>query len=134
MTTKEKIEVRKAYTEGKKIQVRDRVSREWTDWGTSREPVWCWDINEYRIKPESTYRPYKDTDEMIEDFKKRFNVKVPAYDMPMIWISYKDIMDCRLITGFMGNAVILTLSAVGMGNLFDCYTYLDGSPCGMKEE
>lgn len=86
------------------------------------------------IEEEPKYRPYKDTAEMIEDFKGRFNVGVPPYAMPMIWITYKDIKDCRLITGFMGNAVVFTASALGMNDLYVRYTYLDGSPCGIKEE
>ena len=64
----------------------------------------------------------------------RFNVEVPPYDMPIIWVNYKNIKDCMHITRFMGNAVVFTVSAEGMGNLFERYTYLDGSPCGIKEE
>lgn len=131
MTTKEKIEVMKAYEDGKTIQAYDLEQNKWVN---CHNPTWNWDTLDYRIKPEPTYRLYKDTAEMIEDFKKRFNAKVPPYAMPMIWVKYKDIKDCRLITGFMSKTVVLVDSAFGMFNLFDGFTYLDGSPCGMKEE
>lgn len=29
------------------------------------------------------FRPYKDVDEMVEDFMKRFNVNIPPYAMPL---------------------------------------------------
>lgn len=135
MTTKEKIEVMKAYAEGKKIQIRDRGLRVWTDWGLSLEPDWNWGSYDYRIKPDSTYRPYKNTEEMIEDFKKRFNAKVPPYAMPMIWVKRKDGSNlAKLITGFRDKWVEIIISVWDMHNLFEDYTYLDGSPCGMNEE
>ena len=136
MTTQEKIKAMQAYAEGKKIQWRSKAEGEadskWYD--CDGEPHWNWTWTEYRIKPEEKYRPYKNTEEMIEDFKKRFNVEVPPYAMPMIWVKYKNIKDCRLITGFMAKTVVIIGSSSGMCNLFDCYTYLDGSTCGIKDE
>ena len=135
MTTKEKIEVMQAYAEGKKIQVREIGAKDWSNWGLSLEPDWNWCSCDYRIKPESKYRPYKDTEEMIADFKKRFNAKVPPYAMPMIWVKRKDGSNlAKLITGFRDKWVEI-INAVGdIHILFVDYTYLDGSPCGIKEE
>lgn len=134
MTTQEKIEVMKAYAEGKKIQIKERNSGNWRDYGDILAPEWNWGDYDYRIKPEPTYRPYKDTEEMIEDFKKRFNAKVPPYAMPMIWVRNKTFKDCRLITVFRDKVVMIIVSGEDMKELFKDYTYLDGSPCGMKEE
>ena len=134
MTTQEKIEVMKAYAEGKEIQTRCKTDMEWADWVVRGEPKWNWEELDYRIKPESTYRPYKDTEEMIEDFKKRFNVEVPPHAMPMIWVEYKTLKERKLITGFKDKVVVIIASVWGMDDLFEDYTYLDGSPCGMKEE
>ena len=132
MTTQEKIEVMKAYAEGKKIQYKPKANPTWAD--CIDEPLWNWEWTDYRIKPESTYRPYKDTDEMIVDFKKRFSVEVPPYAMPTIWVEYKTLKERKLITGFKDKVVVITASVWGMDDLFEDYTYLDGSPCGMKEE
>lgn len=134
MTTQEKIEVMKAYEEGKKIETRNVGEKEWIDWTIPVAPPWNWRDYEYRIKPESKYRPYKDTEEMIEDFKKRFNAKVPPYAMPMIWVRNKTFKDCRLITVFRDKVVMIIVSGEDMKELFKDYTYLDGSPCGIKEE
>ena len=137
MTTQEKIDVMQAYANGKKIQRRLLVSEEWFDWDSNNEPNWNWEDVDYRIKSEPTYRPYKNTDEMIEDFKRRFNAKVPPYAMPMIWVKRKDDSDfAKLITEFGYSCVWLSVNPVGitMSKLFQDYTYLDGSPCGMKEE
>lgn len=134
MTTQEKIEVMKAYDEGKKIQGRIRAGEKWDD--CVGVPHWNWGINDYRIKPESKYRPYKDTEEMIADFKKRFNAKVPPYAMPMIWVRIKDDSDfAMLITEFGYRSVWCSVIQEGipLWKLFEDYVYLDGSPCGMKE-
>lgn len=56
MTTEEMIEVMKAYTEGKKIQCKEVYGKSWH----ICTPAWDWRNFDYRIKPESHYRPYKD--------------------------------------------------------------------------
>ena len=134
MTTKEKIEIMQAYEDGKKIEGRSISCREWVECSSNTEPIWNWALYDYRIKPESTYRPYKDTEEMIADFKKRFNAKVPPYAMPIIWVKRKDGSNlAKLITGFRDKWVEIIIAVYDMHNLFVDYTYLDGSPCGMKE-
>ena len=86
MTTQEMIEVMKAYDKGKTIQWSSKANKTWAD--CTDEPCWNWNWNDYRIKPESKYRPYRDTEEMIEDFKKRFNAKVPPYaPVKSLWIN-----------------------------------------------
>lgn len=135
MTTQEKIEVMKAYAEGRKIQVKERNGSNWRDYGDILAPEWNWGDYDYRIKLEPVYRPYKDTAEMIEDFKKRFNAKVPPYAMPMIWVRIKGDSDfAMLITEFGYSSVWCSVIQEGipLKKLFEDYVYLDGSPCGMK--
>ena len=85
---------------------------------------------------EKKLRPYRDSDEMIEDFKKRFNVKVQPYEMPLIWIKIKDTDKKYLVVRFASaltichNVEVYTLT---LEDLVKCYTYLDGSPCGIEE-
>ena len=134
MTTQEKIEVMQAYAEGKEIQTRCKTDMEWADWVVRGEPKWNWEDLDYRIKPESTCRPYKDTEEMIEDFKKRFNVEVPPYAMPMIWVIKKVAKVRGHISEFSDSLVTICGVAWDTDKLFDRFTYLDGSPCGMNEE
>lgn len=124
--TKRKIEVMKAYAEGKKIQTKVCGFNEWYD--LCCEPNWDWVSYDYRVKPEEKYRPYKDYREMVEDFCDRFGVKYSAYEMPYIWVKLKDTDYVHLISAFQGK------DEVRMENYFQNNTYLDGSPVGKKEE
>lgn len=57
MNTKEKIEVMQAYLEGKVVQI--HYGQEWIDWDSEEcgEPEWCWDSDEWRIKPKEVVKP-----------------------------------------------------------------------------
>ena len=136
MNTQEKIEVMKAYAEGKTIQVREVNDKEWADWVISIEPEWDWVAADYRIKPEEKYRPYKDTEEMIEDFRKKVGMGYPKLFLPSVWVKKKADGSRKLVTEFGFTCVWLSVDPVGitMSKLSQDYTYLDGSPCGMKEE
>ena len=131
MTTKEKIEVMHAYEDGKKIQCK---YREYGDemWEDSPIPSWNFACLDYRIKPESKYRPYKDTDEMIADWIKRYGYEVPSTSIPLIWIWDKVKVEKTLVTGFRWKDINTTDAIITMVSLFQSYTYLDGSPCGKE--
>ena len=82
------------------------------------------------------FRPYKDVDEMVEDFKKRFNVNIKPYSMPLIWIKTKDADKKYLITRFASAVTIchnVEVYTPTFEDLAEAYTYLDGSPCGIEE-
>ena len=98
---------------------------------------------------ENKFRPYKDSGEMIEDFKKRYN----SYDVwsgkgnpmynPMIWIKSKATGFRHLVTdyGDDDNCSHCNKSCIWIGTLpikfkelYENYTYLDDTPCGIKEE
>ena len=94
---------------------------------------------------EKKFRPYKDTYEMIEDFKIRYNSyggwngkNNPMYS-PLIWIKSKGAEKNKyLITRFSDNdKVTMTFEKIvystNLRILSDDYTYLDGSPCGIEE-
>jgi len=86
-----------------------------------------------KVKKEPKYRPYKDTDEMIADYKERFNVNnVPTFCMPLIWVKYMEV--CSLITEIKPEMVVVNGDVQSMTDLSVWYTYLDGSPCGKVEE
>ena len=85
------------------------------------------------VKKETKYRPYKDTEEMIADYKERFKVdKVPSFCMPLIWVTESGI--CSLITSITLDHVIVYEEVLSMEGLLETCTYLDGSPCGKVEE
>lgn len=141
MTTAEKIAVMQAYEDGKQIQTRTNLFKnnlfksDWVDMNI--EPSWDWVINDYRIKPEvkkPTYRPYKDTYEMIADYKERFNIDVPCYAKPLIWVEWKDGNITKFITAFRENRVTIEENTVSLDYMYEVYVYLDGSPVGKLVE
>ena len=95
---------------------------------------------------ENKFRPYSKPNEMIEDFKKRYNSyddwsgkDNPMYN-PMIWIKSKTTGFRHLITDY-GDDDNCNKSCIWIGTLpikfkelYEDYTYLDDTPCGIKEE
>ena len=97
----------------------------------------CDDVILKKVKKEPEYRPYKDTEEMIADYKERFKVdKVPSFCMPLIWVKDKNdaFTHISLITAFTGVSIGSAGVFRSMDLLFDRYTYLDGSPCGKETD
>lgn len=84
-------------------------------------------------KSEKHFRPYKDTDEMIADYKKRFSIDCPEYVMPLIWVKNKYNGLKSLITDFGDEKIYMSNVGVFLSGVFNVYTYLDGSFCGIEE-
>lgn len=94
---------------------------------------------------EERFRSYKDTEEMVDHFYRHFNLIPQEYSLPRIWVKgkpedrYKDkILE---VIGFYknSNTVVVGLSCEVINEftlyeLFTHFTYLDGSPCGVKGE
>ena len=125
--TKRKVEVMKAYVDGKQIQVKVCGDSEWRD--CTMEPDWDWVSGDYRVKPAEKYRPYKDYGEMVEDFCDRFAVLRHVCAMPLIWVKQKETGTVRLLKSFSKDTEVGTLN-----RLFVACTYLDGSVIGKKVE
>ena len=83
-------------------------------------------------KGEKHFRPYKDTDEMIADYKKRFNGCRSIYGFPPIWFKRK-IGGVYSITAYYLDVVIFGDRRCTLKEIFDNYTYLDDTPCGVEE-
>ncbi len=88
---------------------------------------------------EEKYRPYKNTDELIEDFKERIkgygvtSSKCPMFQQT-IWIKRKDELKKHLIISFYEDCIYIEDVCKDMKDLFENYTYLDGTPCGKKND
>ena len=81
---------------------------------------------------EKKYCPYLDTNEMIFDFKNRFNQS--ANTIPLIWVE-NAAGDKKLITSFNGDSVLIPeQSPISMDVLFALYKYTNNSPCGRLVE
>lgn len=129
MTTEEKIKVMQAHLDGKLIQICDNFQNNFRDCSV---PLWNWVNNDYRIKPEPKYRPYESTEEMIEDFVKRFVHKdIPKYARPFIWVRGKYTPFDFVITVYGKEAVFFNIgSRHELKQLFEEFEYLDGTPVG----
>lgn len=128
---KEAIEVLKAYCEGKELEVADKNIGNWGD-VLAIEPCFNFDSFDYRIKPTEEYRPYKDCDEMIADYKARFNTNCSSYAMPLIWVKHKK-SNCRyLIHTYAENEVYINNDRYTLEELFEYFEYLNGSKIGVR--
>ena len=129
---KEFYPVLQAFAEGKIIETRRKpsavkgtdVPNEWTE----MKEIEFWKNTEYRIKPESKYRSFKDRKECWAEMKKHH---------PFGWIMCDD--GCF-------NIVYVTDEYVGLAdpdgssislaskNSYQDNTFVDGTPFGMKVE
>ena len=126
MTITEMTKVMKAFAEGKKIQFTSVANKD-VVWMDTDNPTWDFSSYNYRIKPKYKAKPYKGLDEMFADYKSRFNVPDwPIYTMPLIWLIRKDTGSKFLVTEF-------GRYSRDLNDVFEGYTYLDGSPCGILE-
>ena len=91
---------------------------------------------------EEKYRPYQDNNELIVDFTIRatndFYKSLPM-TIPFVWIKNKQSEDIVLITRYGRDIknnntsfVVIDGELYSLEALFNLYTYLDGSPCGIK--
>lgn len=118
---KELLPIIQAYAEGKTIQVKasDNLWYEYN--GNNNKLKFDSDPQNYRIKPEPKYRPFKTNEECWEEMLKH---------KPFGWVKYKD--DKYLIT-----EVSETLVKIGKNYLFqqakEVFTFADGTPFGIKE-
>ena len=129
---KEFYPILQAYAEGKVIESRTKpstvkgtdVPNDWTE----MKEIEFWNNIEYRIKPESTYRPFKDKEECWNEMQKH---------QPVGWLKrngyYYNIIAIGVISvtiiGSEGNIARLNYS-----DLLSRYSFVDGTPFGIKEE
>lgn len=132
---KEFYPILQAYAEGKVIECRTKPSTMKgadtpNDW-TEMKEIEFWRNIEYRIKLESKYRPFESAKECIEEMRKH---------EPFGWVKSKpdvgyycsSIIDIRYVSAF--NFIKLRGSWLNSNSVFENYTFLDGSPFGVKVE
>ena len=129
---KEFYPILQAFAEGKVIESRTKpstiegsdVPNDWTE----MKEIEFWNNIEYRIKPESTYRPFKDKEECWNEMLKH---------QPVGWLKrngyYYNIIAIGVISvtiiGSEGN-----LARINYSDLLSRYSFVDGTPFGIKVE
>lgn len=87
-----------------------------------------------RAPKEDSFRPFKDTNELIEYWTRKTGCQAKAYAMPPIWVKDKKDECIQIVLCLRPESVTVNDYActVSMDKLLHYYTFLDGSPCGIK--
>ena len=122
---KELLPIIKAFADGKKVEFFNEV-REWED---SEYLEFSRERKRYRIKPEPKYRPFKNKEECWNEMLKH---------QPFGWVKHKETEDFSNISNIYKSAgiakVFLVNCAYTFPSLLNEFTFIDGTPFGIKEE
>lgn len=126
---KEAMPILTAFVDGKTIQCYDHNTGTWVD---EREQLHTADLylwpSDFRIKPETKYRPFKNAEECWQEILKH---------QPFGWVKYQ----CDFF-----QIIHVDYNSIGYGSacgtilhskfedIFKDSTFADGTPFGMKEE
>lgn len=117
-----------AIVDGKTIQ-HETINREWYDTNVASLDHLVTYYNDYRIKPEPKYRPFKDAEECWTEMLKH---------QPFGWVKdKKDVHHRVLITAVDDDTCGMSLNgnaAWSLSGIMDLFTFADGTPFGIKEE
>lgn len=114
-----------AYAEGKAIESRC-IKGDKSLWYDDEDPSFDDDF-EYRIKPESEYRPFKGAEECWQEMQNH---------QPFGFVKFKDTESgYYMLTGISrGVGVGINDSLFSYDRVFEDYTFADGLPFGVKVE
>ena len=130
---KEAIKVMSAYVNGKTIQYLDDDGR----WVDTPNPVFDWSRWEYRVNPESKYRPFKDKAECWQEMQKHH---------PFGWVidkleNFQHLAlvyscDTNSCDSDNGDRVGLSVAAISIDfeQMLKEFKFADGTPFGIKEQ
>ena len=128
---KEMLPIIQAYAEGKTIEERDPHG----DWKEAKNPIFTdsliYSCIEYRIKPESKYRPFKTQEECWQEMLKH---------QPFGWLKAKESKSVALIGNvYMDKDVWIVWTTnerdlYSASEIFNNYVFADGTPFGVKED
>lgn len=122
---KELLPVIKAYAEGKVIQRYRYDSKDWYDVPSYVKLEFLDKPEHLRVKPEPTYRPFKDGEECWQEMQKH---------QPFGWVKEKERNICTLIT-YLHTEGIETFhsGSTNFKAIFNAFTFVDGIPFGITE-
>ena len=123
MKVSEQIAIMKAFENGKTIEQKRFDRTEWESIVYAENFPFDFFSNEYRIKPECKYRPYKSVDEAFNEAEKHG-----------FWVKSKDKHSLFFIDIFeaAGNGDIY-IGHCHAGAFIEKFIWFDdGSPCGVK--
>lgn len=116
----------KAFSEGKEVQYKANGR-----WYLAEDIAFFGGGQEFRIKPEPTYRPFKDAKECWQEMLKH---------QPFGWITNTDIERSKMIDTFDSSEddndrpIYINDSWWKLSQVFEKFTFADGTPFGIKVE
>ena len=96
-TLKEKIEVMQAFLDGKEVEIFDDVADP-CYWESIANPVFNWEYNDYRIKPENKQVPFDMSDyesklgKKIRHVKQKFTGVLTCVEVDKVTIGNKEFL------------------------------------------
>lgn len=117
---KELLPIIKAYAEGKTIQY--LIKDEWFD---AFAPNFNFSANDYRIKPEAKYRPFKTKEECWNEMMKH---------QPFGWVKEISSEMLYLINGISDMSIVIMEDINSFKEAMNIYEFKDGTPFGIKEK
>ena len=127
---KEFFPIMQAFAEGKIIECRTKPSSVKgtdipNDW-TEMEEIELWNNTEYRVKPEPTYRPFRDAKECWQEMQKH---------QPFGWVKWNDVRYNIYVVSSTSVCLINgNCENMDFAYAYQKLTFCDGTPFGVKEE
>ena len=121
---KQLLPIIQAFAEGKAIESRC-IKGDKSLWYDDEEPSFDNDL-EYRIKPDTTYRPFKDAEECWQELLKHKPFGY-TYDR------FNGIRDCITKVATTGVSYD-SPTVISFEEIFDKFVFADGVPFGIKVE
>ena len=117
---KKLLPIMQAWVDGKTIQV-------WTNdtWVDEEYPCFFEELSQFRIKPESKFRPFKSQEECWQEMHKHSDFG---------WVKYKDSKSMYHIRVIGHGYILIDGTDLSFFEAFDKCEFLDGTPFGIKEE
>ena len=120
---KELMPIIQAFAEGKAIESRC-IKGDKSLWYDDEDPSFDDDL-EYRIKPEPTYRPFKDAEECWQEMQKH---------QPFGWVKSTLFKDFALVKRVTILYVEINREIIDYKDALDKFTFADDTNFGVKEE
>ena len=121
---KELMPIIQAFAEGKAIESRC-IKGDKSLWYDDEDPSFDDDL-EYRIKPEPTYRPFKDAEECWHEMQKH---------QPFGWVKWNDVRYNIYVVSSTSVCLINgNCENMDFAYAYQKLTFADGTPFGVKKE
>ena len=121
---KELLPIIQAFAEGKTIQYYDSIM-DIADWEDCENPDFENLTYKFRIKPEPTYRPFKDAEECWQEMQKH---------QPFGWVKSTLFKDLALVKRVTTLYVEINRDIIDYKDALEKFTFADGTPFGVKVE